>query len=108
MRDFEAAYGREADEDSAIPFAVCQGVEQGVRGANSVDNAEVSAWLAARTKDSPVKTVLGDFYWDERGLAIDRSPLLVQWQDQELEFVYPTKDLGDLAEDIVHPRPDWN
>lgn len=108
VRDFQAEYGRAADEDSAIPFAVCQGVEQGIRGAGSTDNAKVAAWLAARTADDPVKTVLGDFYWDERGLPHDRSPLLVQWQEQKIEFVYPTKDLGDLVKPLVYPRPDWN
>lgn len=108
VRDFQAKYDRAADEDSAIPFAVCQGIEQGIRGANSTDNAAVSAWLSARTADDPVKTVLGDFHWDARGLAIDRSPLLVQWQDQKLEFVYPTKDLGDLVKPLVYPKPAWN
>lgn len=108
VRDFQERYDRAADEDSAIPFAVCQGIEQGIRGADSTDNAAVSAWLSARTADDPVKTVLGDFHWDERGLAVDRSPLLVQWQDQKLEFVYPTKDLGDLAKPLTYPKPAWN
>ncbi len=108
VAEFKEKFGRDADEDSAIPFAVCQGIEQGIRGANSTDNAEVAKWLQARTADDPVKTVLGKFYWDDRGLAIDRSPLLVQWQDQKLEFVYPVGDLGDLVKPLVYPRPDWS
>lgn len=107
VRDFEEKYGRTADEDSAIPFAVCQGIEQAIRATGTVDNAELIEWLHARTADDPVKTVLGDYYWDERGLPIDRLPLLVQWQDEELEFVYPTEDLGDLVEPLVYPKPDW-
>ena len=49
-------------------------------------------WLRARTADEPVKTVLGDFYWDEWGLPIDRPFLLVQWQN---------------GEPILYPKPDW-
>jgi len=108
VRDFEKEYGRMADEDSAIPFALCQGVEQAVLATGTTDNAKLIEWLHARTADDPVKTVLGDFYWDERGLPINRFPLMVQWQDQELDFVYPTEGMGDLIKPILYPKPDWN
>lgn len=108
MRDFEAHFDRAADEDSAIPFALCQGVEQAIRATESVDNAKLIEWLAARTADEPVKTVLGNFHWDERGLPPDRPFLLVQWQDEELKFIYPTEGMGDLLEPILYPRPEWN
>lgn len=108
MRDFEAEFGRVADEDSAIPFALCQGIEQAVRATGTTDNAKLMEWLRARTKDDPVKTVLGDFYWDERGLPIDRDFLLVQWQGEELKFVYPTEGMGDLLTPFLYPKPDWN
>jgi branched-chain amino acid transport system substrate-binding protein len=108
MRDFEVEFGRAADEDSAIPFALCQGIEQAVRATDTDDNAKLIAWLRARTKDDPVKTVLGDFYWDERGLPIDRDFLLVQWQDEQLKFIYPTEGMGDIIVPILYPKPDWN
>lgn len=108
MRDFQAHFDREADEDSAIPFALCQGIEQAIRATESVDNAKLIEWLHARDHENPVKTVLGDFHWDERGLPPDRPFLLVQWQDGDLEFVYPTDGVGDLLSPIVYPKPDWN
>lgn len=89
VKAFEAAYGVEPDEDSAIPFAVCQGIEQAITGANSTDNAKMREWLHARTKDNPVRTVLGRFSWDERGLAKDKEHIMTQWQDGQLKFVYP-------------------
>ena len=103
---FEAKYGAPPDEDSAIPFAVCQGVEQAIRGAETTDNLKLSEWLRARTKEDPVRTVLGPFAWDERGLPIDRSLLMAQWQDGELNFVYPTDEFEGVSE-LVYPKPEW-
>ncbi|HEX6302947.1 MAG TPA: amino acid ABC transporter substrate-binding protein, partial [Anaerolineales bacterium] len=103
---FEAQYDRQADEDEAIPFALCQGMEQAVRGAGTTDNAELRDWLAARTADEPVRTILGDFYWDERGLPIDKPFLMTQWQNGELEFVYPVGQFPGTV-DLVWPKPEW-
>ena len=104
--DYEAAYGETADEDGAIPFAVCQGMEQAMLGAGSTNNDDMRAWLQARTADDPVKTVLGDFYWDDRGLPIDRDYLLNQWQDGTLEFVYPIGQFPGTV-DMVYPKDEW-
>ena len=103
---FEESFGRAADEDEAIPFALCQGMEQAVRGAGTTDNAALRDWLAARTADDPVKTILGDFYWDERGLPIDKPFLMTQWQNGELEFVYPVGEFPGTV-DLVWPKPEW-
>ena len=42
-----------------------------------------------KVKSEAVKTILGPFHWDERGLAVDKPYLMTQWQDGELKFVYP-------------------
>jgi branched-chain amino acid transport system substrate-binding protein len=104
--DFEAAFGRPPDEDEAIPFAVCQGMEQAMIGVGSTDNAAIAQWLRDRTADDPVRTVLGDFNWDERGLPIGRDYILNQWQDGTLEFVYPVGEGLDTV-DLVFPKADW-
>lgn len=104
--DFEAAFGRAPDEDEAIPFAVCQGMEQALIGTGSTDNAAMAQWLRDRTADDPVRTVLGDFYWDDRGLPIDRDYILNQWQDGTLEFVYPVGEGLDTV-DLVFPKSGW-
>ncbi len=103
---FEAKYGRTADEDESIPFAVCQGMEQAIRATGTTDNAVLRDWLASRTAEEPVRTILGDFYWDERGLPIDKPFIMVQWQDENLEFVYPTDAFPGVA-DLVWPKPEW-
>ncbi|MYZ46772.1 amino acid ABC transporter substrate-binding protein [Propylenella binzhouense] len=103
---FKAKFGSDADEDSAIPFAVCEGVEQAIRGAGTTDNAKLKEWLHARTKEDPVRTVLGPFSWDDRGLPVDRTVLLAQWQDGALKFVYPTDEFAGVS-DLVYPKPAW-
>ena len=104
--DFEAAFGRPADEDEAIPFALCQGIEQAVRATGTTDNTAIRDWLASRTADDPVKTIIGDRYWDERGLAIDANFVMTQWQDGSLEFVYPVGEFPGTV-DVIWPKPDW-
>ena len=106
IADFQERFDRQPDEDEAIPFALCQGMEQGVRGAGTTNNIAVRDWLAARTAEEPVKTILGDFHWDERGLPVDKDNLMTQWQDGELKFVYPVGEFPG-TEDFVWPKPEW-
>lgn len=103
---YEAKHDSEPDEDVAIPFAVCQGMEQAIRGAGTTDNAALSEWLHARTAEEPVKTITGPFNWDERGLPVGKSFLMTQWQDGELKFVYPLDEFEGVS-DLLHPKPDW-
>lgn len=101
---FTASFGRAPDEDEAIPFSLCQGVEQAILGVGSTDNVAMSAWMHARTPADPVKTILGEWVWDERGLPVDRSMIMVQWQDGELKFVYPVGEFPGTV-DLVYPKP---
>lgn len=103
---FKAKYGSEPDEDGAIPFALCQGMEQAIRGAGSTDNKKIADWLHARTADAPVKTILGPFHWDNRGLPVDKSHLMTQWQGGKLRFIYPTDEFEGTSP-IVYPKPEW-
>ena len=101
---FTAKFGKAPDEDNAIPFATCQGMAQAIVATNSSDNTVLRDWLAARTADDPVKTILGSFHWDERGLPIDKAFLITQWQDGELKFVYPLGQFPGTS-DLVWPKP---
>lgn len=100
---FSAAYGTPPDEDSAIPFALCQAITQGMIGADTTDNQAVGAWLSARTNDDPVHTILGRFAWDDVGLPVDKPFLMTQWKDGELTFVYPT-DAFEGVSDMNYPK----
>jgi branched-chain amino acid transport system substrate-binding protein len=99
-------FGRDPDEDEAIPFATCQGMEQAIRAVGSTDNAALRDWLAARTAEAPVKTILGDFHWDERGLPEGKPFLITQWQDGNLKFVYPIGQFPGTSP-LLWPKPAW-
>jgi branched-chain amino acid transport system substrate-binding protein len=100
---FTAEFGTPPDEDSAIPFAVCQGIEQAIIGAGAADNAAMGAWLEARTPEDPVRTVLGRFSWNDIGLPVDKPFLIAQWNGGELQFVYPTDEFSEVSE-MTYPK----
>jgi branched-chain amino acid transport system substrate-binding protein len=106
MDTFEEAYGVVPDEDAAIPFALAMGMEQAVRATGTTDNDAIREWFEERTADDPVRTILGPFHWDDRGLPIGKPFIMVQWQDQDLEFVYPRGQFPGV-EDLVWPKPEW-
>jgi branched-chain amino acid transport system substrate-binding protein len=103
---FKEKYGKDPDEDNAIPFATCQGMAQAVAAVGSTDNDKIREWMAARTAEDPVKTILGDFHWDEKGLPIAKAFLVTQWQGGELKFVYPTDEFPGTSP-VVWPKPNW-
>ncbi|NNC39797.1 MAG: amino acid ABC transporter substrate-binding protein [Acidimicrobiia bacterium] len=103
---FTASFDRAPDEDEAIPFALCQGIEQAITGVGSTDNVAMAEWMHARTASDPIKTVLGDFVFDDRGLPLDRSLIMVQWQGGDLKFVYPVGEFEGTV-DLNFPKPDF-
>jgi len=106
VANYTEAHGTPPDEDEAIPFGVCQGMEQAILGTGGTDNALLIEWLHDRTADAPVSTVVGSFVWDERGLPVDGSFLTNQWQDGELSYVFPVGQFPGTV-DLVHPKPEW-
>ncbi len=100
---YTAANGEAPDEDAAIPFAVCQGIEQAISGAGSTDNAAMGQWLSERTKDDPVRTILGRFSWDEVGLPVEKPFLMAQWADGKMRFVYPTNEFSGVSK-MIYPK----
>ena len=103
---YREVYDAEPDEDVAIPFSLCMGITQAVEAVGSTDNPAIREWLAARTADDPVRTILGEFYWNEIGLPIDRAFLMLQWQDGELNLIYPVGEFEGTF-DIINPKPEW-
>lgn len=84
--------------------AIARGMEQAVRATKSLDNLKISEWLHARTKADPVRTILGPFQWDERGVTKDRSSLVMQWSGNKLNLVFPTDEF-ESVHDFIYPKP---
>ncbi len=103
---YTEAFGTPPDEDEAIPFGVCQGMAQGILGAGTTDNAAIIEYLHAVSPDNPVETVVGSFVWDERGLPLEGSFLINQWQDETLQFIYPVGEFPGTT-DLLYPKPEW-
>jgi branched-chain amino acid transport system substrate-binding protein len=103
---FQEEYDRMPDEDEAIPFSLVMGLEQAVRATGTTDSQTVRDWLADRTAQNPVRTILGPFHWDDRGLPVNKPFIMTQWQDQELEFVYPKGQFPGVV-DFIWPKPEW-
>ena len=103
---FQKKYGKDPDEDNAIPFATCQGMAQAIAATQSTDNTVLRDWLASRTADDPVKTIVGNFHWDEKGLPLDKPFLITQWQGGNLKFVYPLGQFPGTS-DLEWPKPEW-
>ena len=99
---YQAKFNEFPDEDAAIPFAVCQGIEQAITGAGSTDQDAMADWLRARTPEDPVRTILGRFSWDDRGLPVGKPFLMSQWNGGELQFVYPTNEFETST--MVYPK----
>jgi branched-chain amino acid transport system substrate-binding protein len=80
---------------------------QAITATGTTDNAVLDEWLSARTLEDPVRTILGRFAWDERGLPVGKPFLMAQWQnDGELNFVYPLDEFPGTA-DLVYPKNGW-
>jgi branched-chain amino acid transport system substrate-binding protein len=103
---FTETHGQPPDEDEAIPFAVCQGISQAIEGTGGTDNTAIKDWMHNLSADDPVRTIMGDYVWDERGLPAERSFLVHQWQDGQLEFVYPVGEFEGTV-DLIYPKPAW-
>jgi branched-chain amino acid transport system substrate-binding protein len=106
-REVEERTGAPANEDHAQPFTVCQTMAQAIEAVGSTDNTAIRDWLASRTADDPVNTIQGPFYWDELGLTAGRDVLLLQWQDGELNFVFPRGEAYTTSVDLQFPKPEW-
>jgi branched-chain amino acid transport system substrate-binding protein len=81
-------------------------MEQAVRATESTDNTVIRDWLANRTESDPVETILGPFYWDDRGLPQNKPFIMNQWQDEQLKFVYPKGQFPGVV-DLLWPKPQW-
>jgi branched-chain amino acid transport system substrate-binding protein len=106
-REIEERTGEPANEDHAQPFTACQTIAQAIEAVGSTDNTAIRDWMASRTAEDPALTIQGPFQFDELGLTADRDVLMLQWQDGELNFVFPRGDAYATSIDLQWPKPEW-
>ena len=105
VRLFRERHGdRTISEDHAIAFGVGQGVQYAVEHTGTLDNKVLRDFLASRTAEDPVPTILGNFHWDERGVPVNMDYLVVQWQQGRHELVWPAEV---RTAEFLWPKPRW-
>lgn len=107
VREIEERTGQPANEDHAQPFTTCQTVAQAIEAVGSTDQDALRDWFVSRTEDDPANTVQGPLWWDDIGLLANRDVLLLQWQQGELNFVFPRGEAYSTAVDLQWPKPEW-
>jgi len=98
--------GAMPDEDVAIAFSLGQGMQQAMEAADTLDNDKIKEYMDARTEEDPINTILGPFWWDDKGLPHRDYPY-VQWVEGELELVWPPDPAVQTAEPLW-PKPNWS
>jgi branched-chain amino acid transport system substrate-binding protein len=107
VKAFTDKYGTPPDEDHAQAFTVCQAAEQAIRATGGTDQTKIRDWLHERTAADPIKTVQGDYHFDDVGLTADRDVLLLQWQNGKLNPIYPTGPEYPGTTKIQWPMQNW-
>ena len=103
---FKAKYGAEGGEDEAIPLPCARELNrQCVPPAPPIILYCMIGWLPEPRK-IPSRPSWEISTGTERGLPINKSFIMTQWQDGKLEFVYPT-DAFPGVKPLVYPKPDW-
>ncbi|HEU0200856.1 MAG TPA: amino acid ABC transporter substrate-binding protein [Burkholderiaceae bacterium] len=97
LREYRAAYAETPSYHAASAYAAGQILEQAILRAGSAERDAVRAALYALD----TRNVIGRFAVDRTGLQAKMFPLIVQWQDNRREIVWPV-ELRTAAPVFVH------
>lgn len=85
--DFQSFARKQPSYHAGSAYAACQIMEKAVTTLGGLDQAKVRDFILALD----TVTVIGRFKVDHQGKQIGHNPILVQWQNERKEIVYPTK-----------------
>jgi branched-chain amino acid transport system substrate-binding protein len=85
LREFRANQGEPPSYHAAMAYATGQILEQAIVKAGKLDRTAVRQALYALEANS----IVGRYAVDRTGLQIKRSPMIVQWQGNKREVVWP-------------------
>jgi branched-chain amino acid transport system substrate-binding protein len=87
LREFTMAFNETPSYQAATAYAACQILEQAILKAGSTDRAAVRTALFALD----AYNILGRFAVDRAGQQVKAVALIIQWQGQKREIVWPTE-----------------
>jgi len=85
LKAFRASYQKTPTYHAATAFAAGQILEQAIAKAGTLDRAAVRQVLSTLDTDS----IIGRYAVDSTGMQIKRFPIIVQWQGNRREIVWP-------------------
>lgn len=85
LREYRRAYDETPSYHAAVAYAAAQVLERAILRAGTLERAAVRS--ALHVLDT--STVIGRFAVDRTGLQIKGVPLIVQWQSDQREIVWP-------------------
>ena len=98
---YKEKFGRNAGAHAVYGYAAGQVLEAGVRMAGSLDKAAIRERLGALK----FRSLLGRYRVDERGLQLDKSVYLMQWQDGHRRLILPERYARNKAR---FPLKSWS
>jgi len=87
LREFRAAHGRAPSYHAATAYAAGQILEQAIARAGTAARAKVRDALS----ELDTHTIVGRYAVDQTGTQVQQMPMIVQWQGQRLEIVWPVE-----------------
>jgi branched-chain amino acid transport system substrate-binding protein len=90
---YKSTYGVYPETHSAIAYACGQILQQAIVGSNSLNSTAVRNYIVSHT----FNTIYGPITFKQNGSPASPSDILAQWQNEKLQFVYPTNAANSTA-----------
>lgn len=100
VEQYTKMFGRPPDYHSASGYSGGAILEAAINKAGSLDRDKIRDALATLE----LTTLFGDYKVDDRGFQVAHKMVTLQWQDGELEVVWP-KELATAK--FLAPAPPW-
>lgn len=86
IKSFEDLTHKPPSYHAGTAYAACQILEKAITQTRSLDQDKLRDYFLSLE----AVTIIGRFRVDDRGMQIGHNPILIQWQKERKEIVYPT------------------
>lgn len=93
IQNFISITGKNPSYQACSSYSACQIFEKAIKQATRIDHNEIRNFVS----NLDTITIMGRFKVDINGRQIGHNPILIQWQNEKKEIVYPTKMRTSLA-----------
>lgn len=97
---YQAAYNKRPIAEAATAYAACQIMQNAIEATGSIDSATLVNYI----RSNQFSTIFGPVKYDANGINIYNTIYLGQWQNQQLQIIWPKNVTTATA---VYPKPPW-